>query len=188
MRRTLALVVLLGALGATTACADEPASTRAAAPTPGVSSVPVTPAPSAVATGTDDLPMETESIYPGMFTPAQACKSADQTYTELEDVWQEHIRLGTSAERRGDKASVAKALAALEPMLSSTAGTLADAAAKVADPTLKEALNSLADSAAKSTLFTSFAEFQKLEAMNAPAESTLKRECPKHGYRLRNIT
>ena len=177
MRRTLALVVLSGALGATTACA-EPAPAPSAAPASPAPSASAAPAPdpgASAATGTEDLPQETESIYAGMFTPAQACESADLTYGELPDVWQKQIRLGTAAERRGDEAGVAKALAALEPMLSSTAGTLADAAAKVADPTLRDALNSLA-------------EFQRLEAMNAPAETTLKRECPKHGYRLKNIT
>jgi hypothetical protein len=133
------------------------------------------------------VPQETESIYPGMFTPVQACEAADLTYRELDENWQEQIRLGTAAEREGDKAGVAKALAELEPLFSSTAGTLADAAAKVADPVLKEALNSLSDAAAESTLFTSFAQFRSLEARNAPAETTLKRECPKHGYSLKNI-
>ena len=182
MRHTLALVVLLGTLGAVTAC-SEPASAPSAAPNPGASA-----SASASATSTDETPQETESIYEGMFTPTQACETADLTYRELDEDWQEIIRTGAAAERRGDKAKVAKALAALEPLLSSTAATLADAAAKVADPILKGALNSLADSAAKSTLFTTFAEFQSLAALNAPAETTLMRECPKHGYELKNIT
>jgi hypothetical protein len=181
MRRILTLVVLFVGLGAIASCA-EPASAPPAAPAPAVS-----PNPGAAPPSADQVPQETESIYAGMFSPVQACRTADQTYAELDETWQEHIRNGTAAERRGDKEGVAKALAGLEPLLSSTAGTLADAAAKVADPVLREALNSLSDAAAESTLFTTFAEFQSLEARNAPAETTLKRECPKHGYSLKNI-
>ena len=180
MRRILTLVVLLVGLGAASSC-SAPAS-------PPASVVPaLSPNPGAAPPSADQVPQETESIYAGMFTPEQACRTADLTYAELDENWQEHIRTGTAAERRGDKEGVAKALAKLEPLFSSTAGTLADAAAKVADPVLREALNSLSDAAAESTLFTSFAQFQSLEARNAPAETTLKRECPKHGYSLKNI-
>lgn len=202
MRRTFALAVLLVTLGVATSC-SAPATDRSAAPAASVTDRSAAPGSSAAgpsaagpATSPDagagvastDEPMETDSIYEGMFTPAQACEYADLTYAELDENWQEQIRTGAAAERRGDKAGVAMALAALEPLLTSTANTLADAAAKVADPAVKGALKSLAESATKSATFTTFAEFRSLEALNAPAETTLKRECPAHGYRMKNIT
>lgn len=122
----------------------------------------------------------------GAFSTAEACEMADLIYP-LDERHQKIVRDGMAAERRGDTAGVAAALKALEPLFSSTAATFADTAAKVADPAVKTALNTLADASAKATLFTSFAEFDKMAGLTAPAEAVLKVECPKAGYPLKNI-
>ncbi|GAA4691044.1 hypothetical protein [Phytohabitans rumicis] len=176
MRRTLALT--LACLVFAASCSD-PARSPAADPT--------TPAPAAPATTAGEPLDGTEMDLEGVFTPAVACETADLMYRNLDELSQEHIRAGVAAERSGDKAGVAQALAALEPLLTSTSATFADTAGKVADPVLKDALTSLSASAAKAATFTTFAEFNTLAALTAPAEVTLKRECPKAGYVLKNI-
>lgn len=116
-----------------------------------------------------------------------ACSAADAAYSTLGPAAQAQIARGVAAEQKGDKATVREALAALQPIFSSTAATFNDTAGKVTDPELKSALNSLGDAAASATLFTTFAEFQSLAAATAPGEAVLKKKCAEAGYTLKNI-
>ncbi|MEJ3748676.1 hypothetical protein WEI85_36045 [Actinomycetes bacterium KLBMP 9797] len=120
-------------------------------------------------------------------TPLIACETVDAAYHTLGPASQAQILKGVRAERIGDKATVAEVLANLEPLWTSTSATFADAASKVSDPALKAALTSLSESVAKAADFTTFAEFDQLAALTAPAEATLKQVCPAHGYQLKNI-
>lgn len=120
-------------------------------------------------------------------TPLIACETVDAAYHTLGPASQAQILKGVRAERIGDKATVAEVLANLEPLWTSTSATFADAASKVSDPALKAALISLSASVAKAADFTTFAEFDQLAALTAPAEATLKRICPANGYQLKNI-
>jgi hypothetical protein len=181
MRRTLALAFVT-VISAAACSGPEEGQVAEGSPTATASATPVAPAtyPGGEFDG-DGVSLD------GAYSPAQACEMADVMYRQQDDSFQKHVREGVAAERRGDQAAVAAALKGLQPVLNSTAATFADTAAKVADPALKTALNSLADASAKATRFTSFAEFDQMPALTAPGEAVLKVECPKAGYRLKNI-
>lgn len=180
MRRTLVLALVT--LFAATACGSS--DDTAAPPTPTTSAT-ATVAPSGPATYPGGE-FEGGENPEGAYTPAQACEMADLTYP-LSDRAQADVQAGYAAEKAGDTAGVRKALDALKPVFSSTAATFADTASKVADPALKTAINSLAAAAAQAASFTSFAEFDKMAELTASGEAILKIECPKAGYRLKNI-
>jgi hypothetical protein len=177
MRLCLVLVTL-AVLAATAAC-SRPAA-PAAAPAA---------APPRASAGASPVPFDDTDPIPGLtYSPAQACEMADAAYQELDGSSRRHIVDGVAAERVGDRATVRSELAALKPLFTSVSATFADTAGKVTDPAIKPALESLATSAAKAATFTTFAEFSSMAALTAPAEAILKRECPKAGYPLRNIT
>jgi hypothetical protein len=181
MRRSLALVTLATAT-ATAACSG-PAAPVAA---PGAAPSAAQPPPSATAS---PVPFDDTEPIPGLtYTPALACEMADAAYQELDGSSRRHVLDGAAAERAGDRAGVRRELAALKPLFTSVSATFADTAAKVTDPTIRSALESLAGSAGKAATFTTFAQFGSLAALTAPAEAVLKRECPKAGHPLRNIT
>jgi hypothetical protein len=118
---------------------------------------------------------------------ATARAAADGAYSALGPSAQAQVARGVAAQRRGDTATVNEALAALHPIFTSTAATFADTASKVTDPELKAALNSLADAAARASLFTTFTEFQSMAALTAQGEAVLKQRCPAAGYILKNV-
>lgn len=121
-----------------------------------------------------------------MDTPA-ACAAVDGIYTALGPSAQAQLAQGVAAEKRGDKATVKKTLAALHPIFTSTAAAFADTADKVTDTALKAALNSLADAAEGASQFSTFAEFQSMAARTAQGEAVIKQKCVAAGYTLKNV-
>ncbi|MBO3743144.1 hypothetical protein [Actinoplanes flavus] len=184
MRGVLIPSLVLTALLPTASCGSSPDSAPPPPP-PAPPSAPVTSSP--VPGGSAPAPVHNPALA-GLFTSAQACEVADGAYSTLDTEPQRHIRDGVAAERRGDKAAVARSLEALRPLFYGLAATFSDAAAKVTDPALQAALDELAAAAEKETTFTTFAEFDQMQGLTAPAEAVLKLQCSRAGYTLKNLT
>lgn len=186
MRRVLVLSLVLTALLPTASCGSSP--TSAPPPTAPITSSPApggsSPAPEPA--GSAPAPLHNPALA-GLFTSAQACEVADGAYSTLDTEPQRYIRDGVAAERRGDKAAVARSLEALRPLFFGLAAIFSDAAAKVTDPALQAALDDLAAAARKETTFTTFAEFDQMQGLTAPAEAVLKAQCSRAGYTLKNL-
>ncbi|GHJ48824.1 hypothetical protein Cs7R123_61660 [Catellatospora sp. TT07R-123] len=122
-----------------------------------------------------------------VMTAQAACEEADGLYHTLGPGARAEIVKGVRAEAKGDTAAVEAALTELRPLFTSTSATFADVAGKVADPDLKAALTTLSEVAAKEATFTSFAAFESVAALAAPAESVLKGKCAEAGRPLVNL-
>lgn len=121
------------------------------------------------------------------FTMATACEAVDGVYSTLNSGTQALLAKGVRAEATGDTATVKAVLTNLKPLFTSTGNTFTDTASKVADPEMKAALDTLAESARKEATFTSFAQFQSLGAMTAGPEAVLKQKCAQAGHPLANL-
>ncbi len=170
-------LVALGLLLSLTACSTSNADAGSGS---GSGSTP-TPSASAFPFPDDDQPID--GVVLDMAT---VCMTADSTYV-LEPAEQRILAAGRAAEAKGDTTGVKAALDKLKPVFTRVSATLADTAGKVADPELKAALTSLAQSAAKSAEFKSFTEFQSLAAMTAAPEAILKKKCADSGNPLFNL-
>ncbi|MBV1850118.1 hypothetical protein [Catellatospora tritici] len=116
-----------------------------------------------------------------------ACEVVDAAYHELGPAAQAQIVKGVTAEKDGDTATATKALEALRPLFSATAQAFHDASTKVADPQMREALDTLGTVAARETLFVTFVEFESVAVAAAPAEAVVKRKCAEAGRPLKNL-
>ena len=143
-------------------------------------------APQAVSTVAEDFPAD-EPPPDLTITTADACQTADLLYQSLDRDTRAHVVAGVQAEAKGDTEGVRVALEELHPFLTSVSNTFLDTANKVQDPQMKSGLTQLSEAAAKEANFKSFAEFESLAALVAPAENILKAECAEAGYRLVNI-
>ncbi|GAB4051406.1 hypothetical protein [Catellatospora paridis] len=164
MRRTAASVLLTVVMAGVAACSDE------AAPQAGPSAVPASSAASDVIGS----------------VPA-ACEAADGLYATLNEQTQGHIQRGFEAEKRGDKATVAEELAALEPMFLAVAAKFAEASDRVADAEVKVALRDLSDAAVAGSTFTKFSEFGSMQQLTVSGELVLIRRCRDAGYNMVNL-
>ncbi|MEV4417201.1 hypothetical protein [Catellatospora sp. NPDC049609] len=164
MRRTALSVLLTVIVAGAAGCGGE------AEPKAGPSTA---PASSAAADAVASIPF--------------ACEAADGLYATLNKQAQEHIQRGFAAEKRGDTATVAKELAALEPMFLGVSAKFAEASGRVADAEMKVALTGLADAAATAATFTAFSEFGAMQQLTVSGELILIRKCRDAGYKLVNL-
>ncbi|WP_144124231.1 hypothetical protein [Catellatospora sichuanensis] len=164
MRRTAVSVLLAVVMTGVVACSD------AAEPQAGPSVVPASSAASDVLAS----------------VPA-ACEAADGLYATLNTQTQQHIQRGFEAEKRGDKATVAKELEALEPTFLAVAAKFAEASDRVADAEVKVALTDLSDAAVAASTFTKFSEFGSMQQLTVSGELVLIRRCRNAGYKLVNL-
>lgn len=166
MRRTAVFVLLTVVLAGVAACGDR-AEPQAG---PSSSSIPASSAAPDVLAG----------------VPA-ACEAADGLYATLNKQTQGHVQRGFEAEKRGDKATVAKELAALQPMFLAVAGKFAEASDRVADAEVKVALRELSDAAVAGSTFTTFREFGSMQQLTVSGELVLIRRCRDAGYKMVNL-
>ncbi|MEU8075105.1 hypothetical protein AB0B31_06615 [Catellatospora citrea] len=165
MRRTAVSVLLAVVVAGVAACGDE---------------VEPQAAPSAAA------PASSAAADPVASVPF-ACEAADGLYATLNQQTQEHIQRGFAAEKRGDKATVAKELAALEPTFLAVAAKFAEASDRVADAEVKVALRDLSDAAVAGSTFTKFSEFGSMQQLTVSGELVLIRRCRDAGYKMVNL-
>ncbi|MEU7820580.1 hypothetical protein [Catellatospora sp. NPDC049133] len=164
MRRTAVSVLLALTMLGAAACGDEaaPQAVPSAAPASSAAADPVA-------------------------SLAFACEAADGLYATLNKQTQAHIQRGFAAEKRGDTATVAKELAALEPMFLAVSAKFGEAADRVDDAEVELALNDLADAASTAASFTTFAEFGAMQQLTVSAEFVLIRKCRYSGYKMVNL-
>lgn len=184
MLRKIALLAGTAALLYGCGAQADPPAGPASSPSP----VPASPATVQVSpTVAVDFPAD-EPPPDLTISTADACLNTDRIYQTLDAETREHITRGVRAEAAGDTKAVRQALKALQPVFASASGNFMDSASKVKDPELKAALTKLSEIATKEATFTSFAQFQSLAALVAPAEATLKSECAAAGHPLANVT
>ncbi|WP_155368287.1 hypothetical protein [Catellatospora vulcania] len=174
MRRTAVSVLLAVVVASAAACGDE------AEPQAAPSVVPASGIPASAAPATSAAAGVVGSI-------AFACEAADGLYATLNKQSQAHIQRGFEAEKRGDTATVAKELAALNPMFLAVSAKFGEAADRVADDEVKFALSELADAASTASSFTTFREFGAMQQLTVSAELVLIRKCRYSGYKMVNL-